>query len=459
MTPRQMHSKITCIQKSVAIIILFMFHKNIPVLAFRLFPSRIQKQQYGGVRSSGNILFRKKFQSTKSIPLSSAISSASPNNDTMNYTILDDESSASVISNASTSTINTKSRMNRDLQNILQTAEKAAFKAGEIMIQTCGKISISKTKASAADLVTESDIECQRVIQEIIQSDFPQDYFLGEEDVEPGSFASSAALENALRASSVRDSNNNKTSNTSSASDVDNNEEDASKILWIVDPIDGTTNFQAGLPMFCVSIGAVLLQPGEEGKEEEPPQVIVGVIYNPILNEMISAVRGRGCYVNGKRLLHQQSSIVNVVNDDICEKMEDGGEKEVEEGGIALNEAMVNVGFPIYSEGTLRASSRAVTALATKVRGLRMIASASQVMSWVAQGKLNAYVSWDLNAWDIAAGMVIVEESGGFISDFNGKPASILTRDMIISCNEGNSKHDLSKAVLQVLTENDCLEY
>ena len=89
----------------------------------------------------------------------SNLSSASPNNDTMNYTILDDESSASVISNASTSTINTKSRMNRDLQNILQTAEKAAFKAGEIMIQTCGKISISKTKASAADLVTESDIE------------------------------------------------------------------------------------------------------------------------------------------------------------------------------------------------------------------------------------------------------------------------------------------------------------
>ena len=88
-----------------------------------------------------------------------------------------------------------------------------------------------------------------------------------------------------------------------------------------------------------------------------------------------------------------------------------------------------------------------------------MIASASQVMSWVAQGKLNAYVSWDLNAWDIAAGMIIVEESGGFISDFEGNRGSILTRDMIISCNEGNSKHELSKAILQVLKENDCLQY
>lgn len=360
------------------------------VNGFRIFPSKIL-QRGGGV-------FSNYLSSTTSLS---------------GYTILDPP----------TSSASNNKNTERNLQSVLHTAEKAAHKAGEIMVQTSGKISISKTKANAADLVTESDLECQRIIKEIVKSECPEDYFLGEEDVEAGSFASSTALENALRRS---------------PSDEDN-EMRESKLLWVVDPIDGTTNFQAGLPMFCVSIGVVLLEPDEE------PEVIAGVIYNPVLDEMVSAVRGRGCYVNGKRL-HNNF-------DDRAKKL------DYDEAGLSLDKALVNVGFPVYSEGTLRASSRAVTALATKVRGLRMIASASQVMSWVAQGKLNAYVSWDLNAWDIAAGMIIVEESGGFISDFEGNRGSILTRDMIISCNEGNSKHELSKAILQVLKENDCLQY
>jgi len=307
----------------------------------------------------------------------------------------------------------------RDLQQALQTAERAAFQAGEIMKQTSGKIAVSKTKTNTADLVTESDLECQRVIKNIILEECPQDSFLGEEDVDPGSMASSSALKDAL---TRRDQ-----------------EDETEKLLWIVDPIDGTTNFQAGLPMFCVSIGVISVPMDNNTKDE--PQVIAGVIYNPVLNEMVSAVRGRGSYLNGKRI--HPSKVT----------------EEAAETEISLDQALVNVGFPVYSEGTLRVSSRAVTALATKVRGLRMIASASQVMSWVAQGKFNAYVSWDLNAWDIAAGMVIVEESGGFISNFKGKRASISTRDMIITSNEGTSNHSLSKIILQVLTENDCLEY
>ena len=323
----------------------------------------------------------------------------------------------------------------RNLQSVLHTAEKAAYQAGQIMIQTSGKISISKTKVNTSDLVTESDLECQRVIKEIVKHDWPLDSFLGEEDVEPGSVASENALDQVLSLSNPSGS----IKEDGDSSDNDGQIVYDEKLVWVVDPIDGTTNFQAGLPMFCVSIGVVLLKPNKE------PQVIAGVIYNPILKEMISAVRGRGCYINGKSL---PSNII-----DESKRM------DFDDDGLPLNKALINVGFPVYSEGTLQASSRAVTALATKVRGLRMIASASQVMSWVAQGKLNAYVSWDLNAWDIAAGMVIVEESGGFISDFNGNRASIMTRDMITSCNEGNSKHMLSKAILEVLKENDCLEY
>ena len=121
---------------------------------------------------------------------------------------------------------------------------------------------------------------------------------------------------------------------------------------------------------------------------------------------------------------------------------------------------MVNVGFPISSEETLRASSKAVTALAPRVRGVRMIASASQVLAWVAQGKLNAYVSWDLNAWDIAAGILMVEESGGRCCNFDGSLADVSSRDLIATSWEGSDNvHDLSDSLRKVLEENDCLSY
>jgi myo-inositol-1(or 4)-monophosphatase len=128
-------------------------------------------------------------------------------------------------------------------------------------------------------------------------------------------------------------------------------------------------------------------------------------------------------------------------------------------GSSDLKQALVNVGFPVSSESTLRASSSAVAALATKVRGIRMIASASQVMAWVAQGKLNAYVSWDLNSWDVAAGMVIVEEAGGYIANFTGEKADIRSRDLIVTCREEGEENIISKQIYDILKANDCLEY
>mmetsp|Transcript_18824 Transcript_18824/g.27718 ORF Transcript_18824/g.27718 Transcript_18824/m.27718 type:complete len:160 (+) Transcript_18824:276-755(+) len=159
---------------------------------------------------------------------------------------------------------------------------------------------------------------------------------------------------------------------------------------------------------------------------------------------MTSSIRGGGCFLNGKRLNS------NEAQDDKIHKIE----------GIKLNEALINVGFPAVKDSTLRASSRAVAALATKVRGLRMIASASQVMAWVAQGKLSAYISWDLNAWDVAAGMVIVEESGGKVSDFDGNRADVSSRDLIVTCNEGcENSFGLKDEIISILKENDCFEY
>jgi myo-inositol-1(or 4)-monophosphatase len=293
-----------------------------------------------------------------------------------------------------------KEEDDRDWQFVLHIAEDAARRAGEIMRQTTGRISVKNEKANVRDIVTDSDIACQQVIRQTIDAVFPCALFLGEEDVGSGSQASIHALQEAL---------------------ASNQQE---QLLWIVDPIDGTTNFQAGLPLFCASIGVVSLSQNNE------PEIMVGVIYNPILDEMTCAVKGRGAYLNGKRI-------------------------QIEQTSLTLEESLVNVGFPAVKESTLEASSRAVAALVTKVRGLRMIACASQVLAWVARDQFQVYVSWDLNAWDICAGMLIVRESGGAIMDFKGSSATIVSRDMIFTSQTGG----LGEELRQILDQHDCLEY
>lgn len=213
-----------------------------------------------------------------------------------------------------------------------------------------------------------------------------------------------------------------------------------------------------GLPLFCVSIGVVSKSDG---------QIVVGVIFNPMLDEMVYAIRGEGCYVNGQKLVQGE---------------EDSSNRKC----IRLSEALINVGFPGAKESTLRVASRAIGALATKAKGLRMIACASQVMSWVAQKKINAYISWDLNSWDVCAGMLIVEEAGGYISDMYGNKATIKSRDLIITCDGALPSSTTTKTdqttnrststgtkiadipeqekslhfeLLQVLAENQCITY
>lgn len=294
-----------------------------------------------------------------------------------------------------------------DWQHVRLIAEDAARHAGVIMKQTTGRISVMDTKANVKDLVTESDVACQQIIQQIVESVYPDSIFLGEEDVASGREASVTALEQAI---------------------ATGNSGDAERLVWIVDPIDGTTNFQSGIPLFAASIGVLSVSPNAEN-----PELRVGVIFNPILDEMISAVQNEGAFLNGKPLESSSGD------------------------GCPLHESMVNVGFPISSEGTLRASSRACAALSTKVRGMRMIASAAQVLSWVAQDKVQAYVSWNLNAWDIAAGMLIVQEAGGKLLNFDGTDADVTSRDMVMCSPSGGET--LGKEILQILEDKDCLEY
>ena len=173
---------------------------------------------------------------------------------------------------------------------------------------------------------------------------------------------------------------------------------------WYVDPLDGTTNFAHGIPHFCVSMGLEhrpsTLQPDADGT------IVAAVIYNPMLDELFTAERGRGASLNGKPM-H-----VSPIRD--------------------LAESLVATGFPsrkrhdnpnvhFYHEFTLRS------------HGVRRAGSAALDLAYVACGRFEAFWEFNLNPWDTAAGFLLVEESGGRISDFAGGPFRLHSREVLAS--------------------------
>ena len=145
---------------------------------------------------------------------------------------------------------------------------------------------------------------------------------------------------------------------------------------WIVDPLDGTTNFLHGIPQFAISIG---LQ--REGT------IIAGVIYNPANDELYIAERGKGAFLNDQRLRVA--------------------------GRRKLDECVIACGLPHIGRGDHALSSREMTAIQNKVAGLRRFGAASLDLAFVAAGRLDGYWERNLQPWDIAAGQIMVREAGG----------------------------------------------
>ncbi|MCM3175797.1 MULTISPECIES: inositol monophosphatase family protein [Paenibacillus] len=260
-------------------------------------------------------------------------------------------------------------------------AINAASKAGEWIKSRLGTVSELGIKYSPQDLVTEVDKGAEQMIRRLILTHFPEHAILGEEGVEPGPEASARALQE------IQDE----------------------EYLWIVDPVDGTTNFVHGFPFFSVSIA--LAHRGE---------VIVGVIYDPSRDELFVAEKGKGAYVHGNR-------------------MGVSGEQE-------LAHSLVAVGFPADPNYTLPINMAAVQALAPQVRNLRAGGSAALHLAYVAAGRLSAYTEIGLKPWDIAAGALLVAESGGTITDTVGTPYDLSVSHIVAS----NGKiHDALTGVLK----------
>ena len=259
-------------------------------------------------------------------------------------------------------------------------AINAAAKTGEWIKSRVGSNLKMSTKYSQKDLVTEVDKGAEQMIRRLIMTHFPDHVILGEEGVEPGPEASNLAMQ------AVKDE----------------------EFLWIVDPVDGTTNFVHGFPFFSVSIA--LAHYGE---------VIVGVIYDPIRDELFVAEKGKGAYVHGNR-------------------MQVSAEEQLSDGLVA-------VGFPPDPSFALPMNMAAVQALAPKVRNLRAGGSAALHLAYVAAGRLSGYTEIGLNPWDIAAGALLVQESGGMVTNTVGHSYDLSVRH--VTASNGKLHHELITAL------------
>src|SRR4029077_20845738 len=163
---------------------------------------------------------------------------------------------------------------------------------------------------------------------------------------------------------------------------------------WIVDPLDGTTNFLHGIPQFAISIAL-----SREGT------VIAGVIYNPANEELYTAERGKGAYLNDQRLRVA--------------------------GRRQLNECVIACGLPHIGRGDHELSRQEMTEIQNRVAGLRRFGAASLDMAFVAAGRLDGYWERNLQSWDMAAGQIMVREAGGILSGVAGDDDPLVTRNVV----------------------------
>ncbi len=174
---------------------------------------------------------------------------------------------------------------------------------------------------------------------------------------------------------------------------------------WHVDPLDGTTNFLHGIPIFASSIAL-----------ERQGQIVAAVIFNPVMDELYTAEKGRGAFLNDRRLRVA--------------------------GRSELPEMVFGTGLPFIGKGDHGRALKELRHFMPEVAGIRRCGAASLDLAWTASGRLDGYWEHDLNSWDIAAGTLLVKEAGGWVSDPDGKQG-FLESGSVVAGNEYAHHHIL----------------
>ena len=250
---------------------------------------------------------------------------------------------------------------------MLNTAVRAAQLAGKIILRNFEQNNLTVEEKQKNDLVTNVDRECEQAIRDFILSKYPEHKFLGEEGGNQQSVRNTDDAQESERKQNKR--HNAPRSN--------------GEHVWIVDPIDGTTNFVKGIPHIAVSIALQI-----NGRTE------LGVIYDPVRDELFKALRGQGCELNSRRLRVAENSFLD---------------------GTVLATA-----FPHRKRELVTSYTRILMRIFNECADIRRAGTASLDLAYVAAGRLDGYFELGLKPWDIAAGELMVREAGGIVTDFEG---------------------------------------
>ncbi len=259
------------------------------------------------------------------------------------------------------------------VSGLIRVMEKAARKAGGKLRRDFGEIEhLQVSRKGPADFVSKADQVAERTIYDELLHARPDWGFVLEE---------AGIIEG-----------------------------DPSKPRWIIDPLDGTSNFLHGIPHFAISIA--VQEPKLDGSGWG--EVTAGVIYQPITDETFWAEKTRGAWLHDARLRVSARR--------------------------TLPEALVATGMPFQGHGNFAEWSRIFGAIGPEVAGIRRFGAASLDLAWVAAGRYDGFWESGLNAWDTAAGCLLVREAGGFVTDFRGRSQPVLAEQVLAANDALHSK-------------------
>jgi len=239
-----------------------------------------------------------------------------------------------------------------EMEEFYKFALEVSYNAGEELLGLFPKTHQIDYKGKI-NLVTEADLKSEAIFKKAIKAHYPEHGILAEE----------SGLEEG-------------------------------EIKWIIDPLDGTTNFAHGLPWFCTSLAL-----------EVKGEIVLGVVYIPILKECFSAIKGKGAFLNGKPIKVSKTK--------------------------KIHQALLATGFPYDIHQRPEPVVTRFKKMLMVARGVRRAGSAAMDLCYLACGRFDGFWEERLHPWDTAAGKLIVEEAGGMVSDFSGRPYSIYSKEIL----------------------------
>lgn len=263
------------------------------------------------------------------------------------------------------------------MEPMLNIAIRAARAAGTIISRSIDRVDELRVESkSPNDYVSQIDRQAEEAIIETLKESYPEHSFWGEEYGKQGE----------------------------------------SEYQWIIDPLDGTTNFLHGFPQFCTSIALM-----HKGVLEQ------AVIFDPVMNEMFTASKGAGAFLNNKRIRVSKRK--------------------------SLEGALIGTGFPFKEQARLELFLDTFRALFPMTAGIRRPGSAALDMAYVASGRLDGFWEFGLCPWDMAAGVLLIQEAGGAVIDMTGREDYISSGDVI--CGNTNVYLEMHKVFRDVLKKHE----